>query len=1296
MKEKFKKVNILIMILLGLSSVLIGMGLQGTLNNNKIEEKEVESTPYGYLAYNTEKMRYLSDTPYIKEQSSVGWGSILLDKNASDDLINVNVDGKKTPFMKGVFAHATSTLVYDIKFYNYDYFTAYIGVDASRGNNGNGVKFAIYTSQDGTNWDLKTDVKSPVLKGTSNAIFVKIDIKDAKYLKLYCHNNGNDTADHAVYADAKFIKEDYVEDTSPVNFIKTVGEYDEILKSADFNTQLSVNELTILQRDFVNSVGYDILQSFVKYSEENKEAISWLMNDIENLRLYIVGGKPAGSYINSIKVLSELYKNYKADFNNKEVTKYGNVLGELYTKMAITLSLTHSAQVALWMQPSAPENQSDAVTRYAIYKQMHADGHFVASQNLDITQWFEEYSVEEMRFVLNNIIDDEEIIWLNEYTQKSIDAHPNEVWKYLTPHPYMKYIWPNYSKPEYHDEANKEMYSQKYGNFLDYGVSFRPGLYKLWMNLDNGAVCGGISKIGSNIRTVHGIPAAVIGQPGHAAIIYYTRDSQGKGYWAIDNDVSGWAQSEKGERMLLGWGNASYSKGSYQVVYMALAQEVLNNYETFEKSKEMVLLGQSYQGDLIKQEEIYRKALEFQPLNIDAWYELINVYNKNENKTEEDYYNLANELSEKLKYFPLPMYQLSNLIKPKLTSIVNSYRFTLLQTRILTEASVVPNNTADQYYVYQPSVTRTEANYLLGNLDSSIATFSFDGENAGKIVLSDRYDGNGIRWDYSLDGKKTWNEVSFTAEEEHKLQLTQKQIESITAENDIYIHIVGVSYDEENLYKIDIKESTGLPSNLFANDLENRVIGATNAMEWRFSENENWTSFKNGEPDLTGDKNVIVRVGKTGVFLASSSEELKYTKDIINEKRKYIPISHLSVHAVSSQATSNQGNAAFAIDGNYNTRWHSDWNGRDRDKYIIIKLDKPTVLSAMDYVPVGGGNGKILEASILGSMDGENYEEIGHPIWAKNDVIKTIDFDIPTEVQYIKIVGVKTSAASASLSFIGAKAFNFYEDTTKRELPKAEVDYDITTPTNMEVVAMLVNENRPLTITNNDGKNTYKFSENGSFTFEFVDEYGLKGEVTATVDWIDKTLPTASVKYSTTEKTKSEVIATLTDESEEIIITNNNGKNTYTFTENGTFEFIYKDKAGNINKTVATVDWIIKDDESDSPTNPDDEQTPPETPGEDSDTNEGDKDDNNPDTPSTPDDNEENSKPNPDDNSETEVDITQDNNTSNKTENVNNSTVINVPNTAFNAPIIIRILGLSILISGVGIIYTCVRKKYYR
>ena len=1064
---------------------------------------------------------YLSDIEYQKDKTTVGWGTIQLDQNYetkyNNGLITVNIEGKKKSFMKGISAHAPSTVIYDISKYNYDYFTTYMGVDESRGENGDGVKFAIYTSTDGENWQLKTEEKPEVLKGTSNAKFVKIDIKGAKYLKLYAHQNRNNTADHAVYADAKLIKEDYQEDTNPVDFIKTVEEYDQIIKSKNIEEQLTSNELTILQREFVNSVGYDLLQSFVKYSEENKEAISWLMNDVENLRLYIIGGKPEGSYFNSIKVLSELYKNYKTDFENQEITKYGNNLGDLYKKMAITLSLTHSKLVGLWMQSSQPENQSNAVERYAIYKQMHKNGNFIVSEekNIDITKWFEEYSVEEMRFVLNNHIDDEEILWLNEYTQQQINAHPNQVWSYLTPHPYMAYVWPNYGKEEFHDPARKDYWDQKFGGiFSKYHVTYRQGLYKVWMNFRNefgtGAVCGGISKTGSNIRAVHGIPAAVIGQPGHAAIVYYTKDANGKGYWGIDNDVSGWTKSEKGERMLMGWGNASYTKGSYQVVYMALAQEVLNDYPTYEKSKEMVLLGQSYKGNPKKQEEIYRKALEIQPLNIDAWYELIQVYNESENKTEDDYYNLAKELTEKLKYFPLPMYQLSNLIKPKLTSIENAYKFTLLQTRILVEASEVPNNTTDQYYVYQPSLTRTEANYLLGIADNSIATFSFDGENAGKIVLANRFDGNGVRWDYSLDGKKTWKEVSFTADEEHKLSLSQKELDSITAENDIYVHIVGVNYDEENLYQIDIKEQA-TPTTIYNNDLENKVIGATEVMEWRMvskkktrtANNEGWTSFKDSEPDLTGDKSVEVRIGKTGVYMQSDSVILDYTKDIIDEKKKYVSISHLSIENVSTEATGQGRHAKNAIDGNYNTNWHSAWNGSDQDKYITIKVDNPIHLSALDYVPAGGGNGKILEGKILGSLDGVNYQELGKVTWANNDEIKTVDFNNPMKVQYIKIVGVRTSSGGGG-SFIAARMFNLYEDSTKRETITTQIKYSITTKTDKEVVATLTSSNGNITITNNEGKNTYTFKENGSFTFEYVDQFGNKGTAVATVNWIIK------------------------------------------------------------------------------------------------------------------------------------------------------------------------------------------------
>ena len=174
----------------------------------------------------------------------------------------------------------------------------------------------------------------------------------------------------------------------------------------------------------------------------------------------------------------------------------------------------------------------------------------------------------------------------------------------------------------------------------------------------------GISKVGTSVRTSHGIPCVVVGQPGHAAMIYYWQDAAGRGYWNLDNDVSGWQLSEKGERLPLGWGNAnsSYASGSYQVVYVQLAQEALNDYENLVKCEEKVMLAKVYAGNLEEQERIYREALAIQPINVDAWLGLISVYNSNTNKTENDYYDLAEELAENLKYFPLPMYHLTNLI----------------------------------------------------------------------------------------------------------------------------------------------------------------------------------------------------------------------------------------------------------------------------------------------------------------------------------------------------------------------------------------------------------------------------------------------------------------------------------------------------------------------------------------------------------------------------------------------------------------------------------------------------------
>lgn len=147
-------------------------------------------------------------------------------------------------------------------------------------------------------------------------------------------------------------------------------------------------------------------------------------------------------------------------------------------------------------------------------------------------------------------------------------------------------------------------------------------------------------------------------------------------------------------------------------------------------------------------------------------------------------------------------------------------------------------------------------------------------------------------------------------------------------------------------------------------------------------------------------------------------------------------------------------------------------------------------------------------------------------------------------------------------------------DWIDKVTPTADVKYSITTKTSESVIATLINESENITITNNNGNNTYTFEKNGEFTFEFVDEAGNSGTATASVDWIDKTLPTADIKYSTTSRTYDPVTATLVNENKKITVINNNGSKTYTFTKNGEFTFEFVDDMGNMGTKTAKVDWI--------------------------------------------------------------------------------------------------------------------------
>nr|MDD3720498.1 DUF5011 domain-containing protein [Candidatus Gracilibacteria bacterium] len=100
-----------------------------------------------------------------------------------------------------------------------------------------------------------------------------------------------------------------------------------------------------------------------------------------------------------------------------------------------------------------------------------------------------------------------------------------------------------------------------------------------------------------------------------------------------------------------------------------------------------------------------------------------------------------------------------------------------------------------------------------------------------------------------------------------------------------------------------------------------------------------------------------------------------------------------------------------------------------------------------------------------------------------------------------------------------------------------------------------------------------------NFTIDYLNLSGTTGSTVigttnGTSVTIDNTLPTTSVNYSTASPTSSSVVATLTGASEDIVITNNSGSNLYTFSDNGSFVFEYRDMAGNLGHTIAIVNNI--------------------------------------------------------------------------------------------------------------------------
>ncbi len=1011
---------------------------------------------------------YLADIDYVYGQ--VGYSSVKINKNDSGEMISLNINNTRTYSMNAIFAHAKSTLIYDLsKYENLDTFSAYVGVDASRGTNGNGVIFHIYGTTDNDyntkNWSKLHTTKA--LKGDSEAEHIQVSLGDYKYLKLEADSNGDNSNDHAVYLDAMLYNAStYVPKDTTISWLKKVEEYDEELLKYSDSEIISQKELKLklMQRTFVKRVGYGILGAFANKSENNYEFISWLFNDEERLENYLLGGTPEGNnYLQALTVFENLYTKNKADLLDKND-------GQLYEKMMMAISLAYGSDVNFWQTANKPvepvRTPSNHMDRYDVIKKLYTIGYTYDNVSTYFEKEnFKNLKVEEMRWVVNNRISDIEIAWLNWYTQMTKEGKtPYNQDSPYNPYTYIYYStgW-NYEDSNYYQEnsqycaegnnVNKKNAGYKRGVSCNtkYGLEHfelqtKPGSpLRLWTIWEEDGVCGSLAGTGSNIEMSLGRPSTLVSQPGHAAyFVSSLKDWKGQTLreWQIGNAAAGWSASYKGERMLLNWGTKGNGwSDSNNGAYLLVAQRAVDNWEEYKKAFYYNLL-----GDLkIKLEDkikSYESAINEQHYNVDAWYNLIQCYLQDENTPSSKYLELAKKITSYFFEFPLPMYDLLKLFQDKI--VENEVEYTNLVDTTLNKQLKV----SDKEYFQAAAIVDITKYLLKLNGDNAVATFSFDGENAKKLMLLGKYAENNTPFEYTLNyeydalEQKVSSNTKWIRVEDGRTSVDlSDSMDLLNTKNDIVVHLLkDENYNVDNLFFIDLQNGPS-PSSLYVNNLERRIANIDEKVaEWILIKDDNhlidilmsqsyddldWNKFSEKLPQIDNKSGTMlfIRNGYTKTYLPSDPVFAIFDEKEDTAEMRYVPVANLEVKTSSSL---NEDDEKKLLDRSINTFWQAKKD--DEERTIILKSKNRSIeLSKIEYVPRQDDVtvGMITKAKIEISADGDKWTEIANNLeWTPNKSIKTYVLPTPTKARYIKITALETA-----YNELTASMFNLYENT---------------------------------------------------------------------------------------------------------------------------------------------------------------------------------------------------------------------------------------------------------------------------
>ena len=292
-------------------------------------------------------------------------------------------------------------------------------------------------------------------------------------------------------------------------------------------------------------------------------SIKWLLNSADALEKIMTSGDVQNDrWKEVVEIIAEITRQ---DANAKEGVKLN---------LAIAIGLTFSSDV----RSTATGSIIDGIKRYHSYAKW-IDERVLFDQFYTLNVW-------QMRYVVCSLAEDEELVW----------ARANALESYRTPGKIATVVHEMVA----YNKHNKD------------GVSVhRPGYYYYkpvtleWIH-KIGGVCGAISRFGSSMAQAFGIPATVVGQPGHAAIIWL-KDGL---FWTLSNDIYGWEYSKISKGTQYTW--------RIEAPFLLMMHQAQKNPEGYILSEKLRIIAESFSrpGDSF---ELLEDATTICPQNYDVW-----------------------------------------------------------------------------------------------------------------------------------------------------------------------------------------------------------------------------------------------------------------------------------------------------------------------------------------------------------------------------------------------------------------------------------------------------------------------------------------------------------------------------------------------------------------------------------------------------------------------------------------------------------------------------------------------------